>query len=318
MKIPSPTFIEPMTPRLVEQLPDGEEWIREFKLDGYRALLIKDRERIEFRSRKDKDLTAGYPALSEAGLRLKAKQAVLDGEIVSVNKQGIPSFQALQHPREYPDHTIVFYAFDLLHLNGEDWTHKSLQRRRARLPAVIDKSGLHISGDIPGSAAEALEWAREMGLEGVVAKRKDSPYDAALEDAWLKVKLQKQQEFVVGGYRPAGQSVDTVLVGYYEQQKLCFAGKVRAGLRPYSRRELFKLLKPLEIERCPFADLPNSQSSRWGGGVTEGQMREMRWVRPNIVVQIQFAEWTREGRLRHAEFLGVRQDKRAHEVHREA
>jgi len=151
-----------------------------------------------------------------------------------------------------------------------------------------------------------------------VAKRRDSVYTPGERSHdWVKLKLENQQEFVVGGCRPDGESsIDALLVGYYEGSKLRFAGKVRAGLVPHSRRELAAKLAPLRIPQCPFSDLPSGKS-RWGGGVTADQMHEMRWTKPELIVQIRFVEWTAEGRLRHAAYLGLRPDKSAAEVRRE-
>jgi ATP-dependent DNA ligase len=134
-------------------------------------------------------------------------------------------------------------------------------------------------------------------------KRKDSlhaPGDRS--DAWQKLKLEKQQEFVFGGYRPGSNGIDALLVGYYDDTSLRFAGKVRAGFVPHLRREVFRALKPHHVDDCPFVDLPNPKSSRWGGGVTADEMREMQWVKPELLAQIRFVECTAEGRLRHAAF----------------
>ena len=151
------------------------------------------------------------------------------------------------------------------------------------------------------------------------SKRKDSPYEPGeRSDAWQKLKLENQQEFVIGGYRPGSNGVDALLVGYHDGTGLRFAGKVRAGFVPHLRREVLKALKPHHVSDCPFVDLPQSKSSRWGGGVTAEEMREMQWVKPDLVAQIRFVEWTAEGRLRHAAFLGLRADKSARELRREA
>ena len=184
---------------------------------------------------------------------------------------------------------------------------------------MLDGSGLLPSQELPGTVAAIVEAVRGLGLEGVIAKRKDSLYEPGeRSDAWQKLKLENQQEFVIGGYRLAGWGgVDALLVGYYDDTGLRFAGKVRAGFVPHLRREVFKALKPHHVDECPFVDLPNSKSSRWGGGVTADEMREMQWVKPQIVVQIRFVEWTAEDRLRHAAFLGLRFDKSAREVRRE-
>jgi DNA ligase D-like protein (predicted ligase) len=307
-----------MAARLVDKLPEGAEWMYEVKFDGYRALLLKNGGRTSIRSRNDKDLTRTYPSVAAAGRRLRADLAVLDGEIVAVDAHGHPSFQALQHRAAHPGHTIVFYAFDLLHLDGQDLTGRSLVERRARLPQVLDDSGLLLSIELPGSSPQVIEAVRNLGLEGVIAKRRQSRYTPGeRNDAWFKLKLDRQQEFVVGGYRPGPHGIDALLVGYFADKELRFAGKVRAGFRPHLRREVFEQAKRLHTDRCPFTDLPSSRASHWGGGVTAEQMDEMQWVRPRLVAQVRFVEWTEEGHLRHASFLGLREDKAPRRIRRE-
>jgi bifunctional non-homologous end joining protein LigD len=288
-------------------------------MDGYRALLIKDAAQVSLRSRNDKDLADAYPSIAAAGRSMPARQVLLDGEIVVLDEHGRPSFNAMQHRgRGDPRHQLVFYAFDVLHLNGGDLTREPLQRRRAELAPLLDGIVLRASQELPGTAAEVLAAVKSMGLEGVVAKRRDSPYEPGeRSNAWVKLKLQRQQELVVGGYRPDGEtSIDALVHGYYVAGELRYAGKVRAGFVPHSRRELCARLKPLRSESCPFSDLPTGKS-QWGGGITAAEMREFRWVRPDLVVQIRFAEWTPDGRLREAAFLGTRLDKPAAGVVRE-
>jgi len=318
-KLQPPRFIEPMAAVSINVLPEGPEWSYELKLDGYRALIIKDGSAIKIRSRNDKDLMQMYPAVAAASRRLPIEQIVIDGEIVAVDPRGRPSFQALQHRGTHPEHTIVFYAFDLLNLNGRDMRTEPLETRRAELARVIEKSGLLLSIQLPGSVADIVSAVRAMHLEGVIAKRRDSKYEAGERSGnWQKLKLERQQEFVIGGYRPSGDSgVDALLVGYFENKKLLFAAKVRAGLVPHVRRELARQLKAFQQPDCPFVDLPSESSSRWGGGVSEEDMKEMIWTKPKLVVQIQFVEWTAENRLRHSKFLGLRTDKEANNVHRE-
>ena len=242
----------------------------------------------------------------------------MDGEVVAIDETGHPSFQALQHRGSHRGHVVVFYAFDLLHLDGRDLTGRPLDERRAALPAVLADSGILLSESLDGTVAELIEAVRGLRLEGIVAKRKDSLYDAGQRtDAWLKLKLDQQQEFVVGGYRPGPGGVDALLVGYYEGRALHFAGNVRAGFTPHLRREVAVELKRHHAETCPFVDLPNSKASHWGGGVTAEQMREMQWLKPVVVAQIRFVEWTADGHLRHAAYLGLRADKKAKEVRRE-
>jgi bifunctional non-homologous end joining protein LigD len=302
----------------VDRLPDGPEWWYELKLDGYRALIIKEGSKVRIRSRNDKDLARMYPSLAIAAGKVRAEQAIIDGEIIALDENGRPSFQALQHPTSSSKHHLVFYAFDLLHLNGEDLTSKSLLERRAPLQEVLEGSGLLLSQELPGSAADVVRSVKALGLEGVVAKRRDSIYVPGERSSdWLKLKLELQQEFVIGGYRPGDKGIDALLVGYYEGKSLRFAGKVRAGFVPNTRRQVFEKLQPLKTERCPFPELPLESSSRWGGGVSAEEMKEMTWTRPECVVQIRFVEWTGEGRLRLAKFLGLRFDKAARDVRRE-
>jgi DNA ligase D-like protein (predicted ligase) len=244
--------------------------------------------------------------------------AVVDGEIVAVDANGHPSFQALQHRAAHPGHTILFYAFDLLHLDGKTLTGLPLQDRRAALTNVVKDSGILLSEPLRGTADRVTEAVRAIGLEGVIAKRKNSRYDAGQRNgAWVKLKLDRQQEFVVGGYRPGPHGVDALLVGFYEGTGLRFAGKVRAGFTPHVRREVFAEVKPLHAVRCPFVDLPNSTAGHWGGGVTAEQMTEMQWLKPKLIAQIRFVEWTADSHLRHAAFLGLRTDKKLSEIRRE-
>lgn len=308
-----------MAAQVVQRLPEGDEWMYEVKFDGYRALLLKNGDSVQIRSRNNKDLTRAYPGVRAAGLRLRADTAVIDGELVAVDANGHPSFQALQHRSAHPGHSILFYAFDLLNLSGKDLTGLRLEQRRAQLPNVINDSGILLSEELRGTPDRIIEAVQGLGLEGVIAKRKDSRYDAGQRNAaWVKLKLDRQQEFVIGGYRPGPHVVDALLVGFYDGRDLRFAGKVRAGFTPHVRREVFAQLKPLQAARCPFADLPSSKASHWGGGVTAEQMSEMQWVKPKLIAQIRFVEWTEDDHLRHAAFLGLRADKNPKDVNRES
>jgi DNA ligase D-like protein (predicted ligase) len=309
-------FVAPMTARVVQALPEGPEWLYEVKLDGYRALLLKEGEHVRIRSRNEKTLR--YPEIDTAARRLNADSVALDGEIVAIGQDGCPSFQALQHRKAHPKHVVVFYAFDVLHLNGTNLTRSPLTERRRHLSNIAKDSGIFISQELPGTADQVIAAVQRLGLEGVIAKRRDSRYEAGQRSgAWVKLKLDKQQEFVAGGYRPGTHGVDALIVGYYEGGRLRYAGKVRAGFTPHVRREVFEALKPLHTAKCPFVDLPSSKTSHWGAGITADEMREMQWVKPKLVAQIRFVEWTAEGHLRHAAFLGFRSDKPARHVTRE-
>jgi bifunctional non-homologous end joining protein LigD len=152
----------------------------------------------------------------------------------------------------------------------------------------------------------------------VIAKRRRSIYEPGKRsDAWVKVRFAKHQEFVIGGYKPNASTFDSLLVGYYDEGQLMCAGKVRNGFTPALRAELFARFAPLHVKRCPFANLPTSRTSHWGEGITAEEMLALRWVKPALVAEVSFVEWTRDGSLRHAAFLGLRDDKRPQEVHRE-
>jgi len=315
----APEFVIPMAALAVHTLPEGDDWLYEPKLDGYRALLLKDAQRVHILSRNEKNLTPMYPTVAAAGLRLTADRAVLDGEIVALSEDGRPSFQALQHRGSHQKHLIVFYAFDLLHLGGRDLMSESLVKRRALLAKIVRQDQpIRLSRELPGSVTDIVEALRAAGVEGVVAKRKVSLYQPGERSSdWQKLKLVRQQEFVIGGYRPDGGGLDEILVGYYAGKKLLFAGKVRAGFVPYVRREVLEKLKPLQIAQCPFANLPDLHPGKWGAGITADRMTEMQWTKPELVAQIRFLEWTADARLRHAGFMGLRTDKAAREVRRE-
>jgi bifunctional non-homologous end joining protein LigD len=312
------SFVTPMAAQSVKVLPSGKEWLYELKIDGYRALLMKDGKRVEIRSRRDNVLTRTYPGVADDTLHVNADQVVLDGEVVAVDENGRPSFQALQHRGSHRGYEIVFYVFDVLHLNGFDLTSLPLIERRALLPQLLQGTGLRQCPELSGSVDEIVAAVRAMGLEGVVAKRRSSIYQPGERSSdWQKLQLQRQQELVIGGYRPDGQNVDALIVGYYDEIGLRFAGKVRAGLVAHLRRDIAKQLRPLHAGRCPFVDLPNVKTSRWGGGVSEEEMRQIQWLRPELVAQIAFVEWTSDNRLRASSFLGMRTDKAASEVRRE-
>ena len=241
-----------MSARIVTSLPDGDDWSYEVKLDGYRALVIKDGERIQLRSRTGKDLTRTYQPVATAAAKLRTALAVLDGGIVAIDASGRPSFQALQHRSAHRDYTIVFYAFDLLHEDGTDLKDLPLATRRERLTRVLGDSGILLSIELPGTPQEVIEAVSGLGLEGIIAKRRSSRYTPGeRHSAWVKLKLDRQQEFVIGGYRPGPYGVDALLVGYHDDGGLRFAAKIRAGFTPHLRREVFGQLKGCLLYTSP-------------------------------------------------------------------
>jgi bifunctional non-homologous end joining protein LigD len=302
---------------LVDKLPVGDEWLYEAKFDGYRAMAFKDGAAVTVLSRKGNDLTSDYPQVRSAVGDLPASLAVIDGEIVAFDQEGRPSFQQLQH-RSARGTAIRFFAFDLLHLNGSDLRDLPLDERRKKLERLLRKSGVQFSEELPGTPEHVIQAVADVGLEGVVAKRRTSRYEAGKRSgAWQKFKLQHRQEFVIGGYKPESWNFQSLVVGYYDDNMLKFAGRVRAGFTAAQRAAVFSRLKLLAAARCPFGDLPTSKTSHWGEGVTEEDMKELQWVRPKLVAEIAFTEWTRDGHLRHSTFLGLRDDKNVREVTRE-
>jgi bifunctional non-homologous end joining protein LigD len=190
--------------------------------------------------------------------------------------------------------------------------------RRELLREVVQKTPVLLSEPLAGRPADIERASRRLGLEGTVAKRRDSRYEAGKRShAWIKVKFSRRQEFVVGGYKPADYGFDSLLVGYFEGRRLHYAGKVRAGFTPHLRAEMFQQIVPLQVPRCPFVNLPSGRTGHWGEGVTAEQMPLLRWLRPALVVEVAFTEWTRDGNLRHTPFVGVRSDKSAREVGRD-
>lgn len=310
-------FVKVMTAREVAELPDDSEWVYEIKLDGYRALGTKHADEVRLRSRNNKDLTRGFPSVASALATLPVRSAMLDGEIVALDENGKPSFQLLQNPKS-PVAAIVYYAFDLLWLEGVDWRNHPLEDRKRKLQEITSGSDVRFSASFDGPLDKVLAGVEEMDLEGVVAKKRGSVYTAGERSgAWLKYKLSPEQEFVVGGYK-RGSPLESLVVGYYDNGKLLCAGKVRQGLNPHNRRELHALLAPIASDICPFANLPNSKKGHWGEGFNAEQMKEIQWVMPRIVAQVKFAEWTSGGNLRQGTFQGVRPDKSAKEVSRES
>jgi bifunctional non-homologous end joining protein LigD len=298
-----------------DALPVGDEWTYEVKWDGYRTLVLKEGPRVTLLSRNLKNATGQFPAVAQIVSQLRADAVLIDGEIVAVDDQGRPSFQALHHQSA---DTIVYYAFDVLHLNGRDLVKAPLEERRALMPSLMTGTPVLRSEPLPGTPDQIEGAVRRLQLEGVVAKRRFSVYEPGRRSpSWVKVKFNRRQEFVIGGFKPNATSFESVLVGYYEGKRLLFAGKVRAGLTPHVRTEIFRRIAPSQTGRCPFANLPSSRSGHWGEGITEEDMGKLRWVKPNVVVEVSFVEWTRDGLLRHSEFVGVREDKKPRQVRRE-
>ena len=319
-----PKFVEPMKARLVKSLRPSENWLLELKHDGYRALAVKNGNSVELFSRSRRRMNGDFPAIVEAVRRLPARQLVIDGEVVALDERGQGSFQLLQNRgRISDDGALVFYVFDLLNLEGRNTRDLPLTTRRELLQPLVAGAPdpIRYSATLNGSIDVVFAEVKRLGLEGVIAKKPGSKYEAGQRSgSWVKVKCVHEQEFVIGGYTPPQGSRDffgALLVGYHEQGELLFASKVGTGYSQATLRELFQRLKPLRRATCPFVNLPARRSGKFGQGVSAAGMRRCTWVEPRLVAQVRFTEWTSEGGLRHPVFLGLREDKRAGEVTRE-
>jgi DNA ligase D-like protein (predicted ligase) len=314
-----PGFIEPMQLLRTEKLPEGPDWAYEIKLDGYRALAFKTGGKLQLRSRNDNDFALRYPSIAKALASLPDDTAV-DGEIVALDAEGKPSFNALQNYGSSKA-DLIFYVFDVMVLAGKDVMGEPLRQRRELLEKkVLTKLNepIRYSPALEASLADLVHSVKAQGFEGLVAKRRDSKYQPGERTgAWQKMRVNQGQELVIAGYTPSSKNFDALVIGYYEDGKLMYAARTRNGFTPASRAELFKKLKPLEIKECPFANLPEKKAGRWGAGLTAEKMKECRWLKPQLVGQFEFVEWTDVSHLRHTKFIALRDDKKAKDVVRE-
>jgi bifunctional non-homologous end joining protein LigD len=310
--------LAPMLARPADKLPEGAGWSYEVKWDGYRCLAVKDGARVTLHSRHATHGT-NYPGVIAAVAQVHADQTILDGEIVALGHDGRPSFQALQHRKTSKDFVVAYYVFDVLHLDGRDLQREPLRTRRELVATVVRGTSVLLSDPLPGTAASIERSVRAFGLEGVVAKRIDSRYEPGQRSgAWVKVKFQPSQDFVIGGFLPDGKRVESLIVGVHDGRKLMATGNVRAGLTVPLRRQLYTVLEPLRVQTCPFANLPNARHSHWYEGITQEDMEKITWVKPKAVAEIAFTEWTAEGLLRHARYVDLRSDVEARAVRRQS
>jgi len=240
-------------------------------------------------------------------------------EVVALDQSGRISFNLLQHHRSKAQ-ALLFYVFDMLVYRGRSLVQQPLSKRREILTEVLksvtkEPSAIAFSENIDADPSDLIRAVKEFGFEGIIAKRKDSCYEPGKRTgAWLKYKVNKGQEFVIGGYT-RGNPLDSIIVGYYQDDKLFYAAKVRNGFVPRLRREVADRLNGLETDACPFVNLPEKKRIQWA--LTKEQMKDCVWLRPELVAQIEFTEWTPDGHLRQAKFCGLRDDKKATEVVRE-
>jgi bifunctional non-homologous end joining protein LigD len=311
-------FIEPMYALPVQKLPEGKEWLYEVKLDGYRCLAARNSSGVTLWSRRGNLFTAQFPHIARACERLPP-ETLVDGEIVALDETGRISFNLLQHHRSEAQ-ALLFYVFDVLIYRGKSLLNVPLSNRREVLSEMFEDLGsspkpVSLSEAIDATPEELVRVAKEFSFEGILAKRKDSRYESGKRSgAWLKYKVNKAHEFVIGGYT-GGDPLDAIIVGYYDGPKLMYVAKVRNGFVPHLRREVANKLKGLEIDLCPFANLPERKRTQWA--LTKEEMKNCVWVKPQLVTQVEFTEWTPDGHLRQAKFVGLRDDKEPRQVVRE-
>ncbi|HXV26389.1 MAG TPA: DNA ligase D [Alphaproteobacteria bacterium] len=308
-----PDWLEPQLATLVENAPKGERWLHEIKFDGYRALARVETGRVRLLTRRGNDWTNKFRSVAEALKELPVNQALIDGEIVILKENGASSFETLQQALSAGDDSrMLYYVFDLLHLDQCDLTQVPLGDRKELLRELLpqgQEGRIRFSDHVEGRGPDFLRQACRLGLEGVVSKRRDLPYRAGRVGSWMKAKCLNQQELVIGGFtkgKGARQSLGALHLGYYERpgsDKLRYAGKVGTGLSDQMLTDLNKRLKTLTRKTPPFADSPRE--------------RNATWVEPRLVAEIGFTEWTREGLLRHPSFKGLRLDRDARGVVRE-
>ena len=313
-------FIEPMLLLRTDALPDEPaRWEYQLKFDGYRAVAFRTGGRIHLRSRNDNDFSLRYPAVV-GGLAKLPDETVIDGEIVALDGDGRPSFSALQNHGSSST-PIVYYVFDVMILAGRDLKRETLGARRDLLERkVVPKLAepVRYIGPLEAGLKDLIHSVKTQGLEGLVAKRRDSRYEPGLRSgAWMKMRINRGQELVIGGYTLGTRTFDALIVGYYEGDRLIYAARTRNGFTPPMREQLFRKFRPLEIADCPFANLPETKSGRWGEGLTKSKMPVCRWLKPLLVGQFEFLEWTADNHLRHPRFIGLREDKPARGVGRE-
>jgi DNA ligase D-like protein (predicted ligase) len=311
-------FVEPMDCLAAAKLPDGASWLWEIKLDGYRAVAVKSSGAVTIYSRNRKILNKRFPYIIEP-LRGLPDGTVVDGEIVALDDDGRPVFNLLQNFTSEAG-PIRYFVFDLLCYNNRDLTGLPLVKRREMLRSLIkfDAGRVKISDFVEASAEQMLSAVREQRLEGIVGKRKDSVYEPGKRSgAWIKHRVNLGQEFVIGGFTPGPHGLDAIIVGYYHGKDPIYVARTRNGFVPASRRRVFEKLRPLVTPECPFVNLPETRKARWGEALTAEKMKKCIWVRPEIVAQIEFLEWTEGDRLRHSKFVALRDDKDPRKVAKE-
>ena len=309
-----PEFVPPSLATLQEVAPSGRGWVHEIKFDGYRIQARLDHGKVRLLTRKGLDWSEKFPNIGAAVAKLAARNALIDGEVIVEAETGISSFSELQAALKAGERErFVYYVFDLLHLDGRDLTNLPLIERKSALAQLLGRGkggSVTYSEHFEDEGPAVLRHACQMGLEGIVSKRADAPYRSGRSDSFIKTKCSNAQELVVGGYSPSTvlpRAIGALAVGYYDDGRLVYAGRVGTGYTRALARDLWRRLHPLEWTSPPFDQIPRAEASR----------RDIRWVEPKMVIEANLRGWTADGFVRQAAFKGVREDKSPQEVVRE-
>jgi len=308
-RIALPRRLEPQLATLVTRAPEGDGWLHELKLDGYRLLGRIDQGRVTLFTRNGEDWTARFPAVAKALAQLRVNDAWLDGEVVVLDGHDVSSFQLLQEALSSGrDEDLLYFAFDLLYVDGVDIRGAPLEQRKSALKALFPsgRTPIHFLAATAGQGPAVLAHACARGFEGIVSKRCDAPYRDGRGHDWVKTKCVMRQEFVIGGFTDSDKGLDfgALLLGVHDAAgNLTYAGRVGTGFTAESRRALRSRLIGLERKNAPFSSPPTGRDAR---GV--------HWVKPELVAEVAFTNRTRDGRLRPPAFQGLREDKRPRQV----
>lgn len=311
--------VDPMLATLVDKPFDHDGWLYEIKWDGYRAVSFMQNQHVELRSRNDKSFNEKFYPIYDSLKKWKVN-AIVDGEIVVLNEHGISNFGALQNWRSEADGDLMYYVFDILWLDGKDLRKLQLLKRRAILKSILPPiSTIRLSEAFEVTGTEFFSTAKQMGLEGIMAKRADSQYATGERTSdWIKIKANKRQEVVIGGYtRNVGSSkaFSALLVGVYDRGKLCYTGKIGTGFTDKQQKEMLQQFKPLRTKSIPFSTLPDyNKPSRFNPRPAKATVT---WLTPELVCEVSFTEITSDRIMRHPSFDGMRVDKKAKDVGRE-
>jgi len=314
-----PEWIPPQLTQLVDDAPEGDQWLHEIKFDGYRMHARLDHGAVRLLTRTGLDWMHKYPAIAAAVSSLGADQAYLDGELCGVGPDGVTSFGMIQAASDSGNAAaLVFFLFDLLHLDGEDVGARPLIERKARLAALLSPASslLHYSDHQRGQGRAFHEKACAMSLEGIVSKRADAPYAPGNRGLWLKVKCLHREEFVVVGWTdPEGSRpwLGALLLAYYDPDgRLVYAGRAGTGINTAELERLWRKLQPLATDTMPL-EVPPPRSTRFGSPLV---LSRVHWVRPELVAEVKYLTWTGDNLLRQVVYEGLREDKPAAEVRR--